>query len=88
MPKFSFTCVVAVMFGTGMVLADGQTGLAGSPSARGLQSITPKPSIQGLVAAVSSDTITKYISQLSGQETQESLSGDARGRPPGDRLGR
>lgn len=34
----------------------------------GIEAITPKPSIQGLVAAVSPDTITKYISQLSGHE--------------------
>lgn len=30
--------------------------------------ITPKPQIENLVAAVSSDTISKYISQMSGRE--------------------
>lgn len=33
-----------------------------------IQVIAPEASIQGMVAAVSGDTITKYISQLSGRE--------------------
>jgi photosystem II stability/assembly factor-like uncharacterized protein len=34
----------------------------------GVQAITPKPFVQALVAAVSADTATKWISQLSGHE--------------------
>ncbi|HVP58859.1 MAG TPA: M20/M25/M40 family metallo-hydrolase, partial [bacterium] len=68
MHRFALKCATALMFGVGAMLASGQVGLAGSSSAIGLQSIIPKASVQGLVASVSSDTITKYIAQLSGHE--------------------
>ncbi|MGD9402911.1 MAG: M20/M25/M40 family metallo-hydrolase [bacterium] len=80
--RLSLLCVVVVSLGVSLAVASEQSPVLAaekpiaaeaSPGTHtrpvpGVRAITPKPFIQDLVAAVSADTVTRWISQLSGHE--------------------